>query len=361
MLHLITRSIRRARPSHASPTTAGRHPRSSHRRSVALAAVLAPLVMAGCVGGPPAASDADGFAKPDIPVAAWSGDPRELRAFDGRTGEPVAWPEVIARATAAEAIVLGEQHNDAAAHAAQAAIVGDVLAARPGGAVALEMLERDEQRLVDDWRDGIIDAEQLATLTASTDWAGTGSWEAWYQPVLDAAQAHGAGVVAANAPRRYVRLARTQGYDRLAALPAERRSLVTWPNALDTGDYRRRFAAFMSGQFVEGAMPPPSPDDAPEPPNVASIFRSQQAWDATMADSVTRALNTGTTPVLLLVGQFHSDFEGGTVLEIRRRRPGVRVLNISFQPRGAAGLAEADRGRADIIFDTGIDTGVATP
>lgn len=341
-------------------------PPQTHRPLPLVAVLLLAGLSSGCnlvKGGsaaPFSASPATAAAEatePAPPVAAWTGDVRSLRAFDGRTGRRLAWSEVISRARAADAIILGEQHNDAVAHAAQAVISADVLSARPGGAVALEMLERDEQRLVDDWLDDIIDAEQLATLSRSTDWAGDGSWAAWYQPVLDAARSAGATVVAANAPRRYVRLARTAGFPRLAALPADRRALVTWPDTLDTSDYRRRFAAFMSGEFIEGPMPAPSADDPPEAPNVEPIFRSQQTWDATMADSVARTLQAGTSPVLLLIGQFHSDFNGGTVLELQRRRPDATILNISFQPRGEDALAEVDRGRADIVIDTGVDAG----
>ena len=40
---------------------------------------------------------------------------------------------------------------------------------------------------VDDYLDGVIDAETFAKLTFSTDWAGEGTWAAWYQPIVDAA------------------------------------------------------------------------------------------------------------------------------------------------------------------------------
>ena len=44
----------------------------------------------------------------------------------------------------------------------------------PGSVLALEMLERDEQLLVDDYMDGLIDADKLALQTQSANWAGGG-------------------------------------------------------------------------------------------------------------------------------------------------------------------------------------------
>ena len=57
--------------------------------------------------------------------------------------------------------------------------------------------------------------------------------------------------------------------------------------------------------------------------------------------------------IVHLVGQFHSDFEGGTIMEVRRRAPDVRVLSISMQAVDATSLREDDVDRADIVIYTG--------
>jgi hypothetical protein len=54
-----------------------------------------------------------------------------------------------------------------------------------------------------------------------------------------------------------------------------------------------------------------------------------------------------------LVGRFHIDFEGGLVTELRRHRPGARILTISMAPLDAMSLRDEDIGRADIIVYTG--------
>ena len=61
------------------------------------------------------------------------------------------------------------------------------------------------------------------------------------------------------------------------------------------------------------------------------VFRSQQVWDATMAESITRQKPTIDKKVLLLVGQFHIEYNGGIVQELKRRLPNAKVLAISIQ------------------------------
>ena len=82
-------------------------------------------------------------------------------------------------------------------------------------------------------------------------------------------------------------------------------------------------------------------------------FMKQVLYDTTMADSIARALDAGAGKVIHLVGQFHSDHEGGTVAELRRLAPAARILTVSLVPGAPEALAEDDRDRADIVIYTG--------
>jgi uncharacterized iron-regulated protein len=325
-------------------------------------------------------------------------DPRDLPMFDGRSGERLTWSDLMGRILASDVIILGEEHDDALAHAVQLAVVQNAAERWPReGALSMEMLERDEQVIVDDFLEGLIDADTFARLTESVDWAGTGTWAKWYQPIIDAAAADGWSLTAANAPRRYVRIARTEGYDRLKKLPPQREALIalprTWPM-----DYRQRFinvmneagdddedeedeevalaatqpngdattqattapsaaattAPVISPAATKPTPPPPNPHGPMKPEDIDPGFRSQLLWDSTMADSIVRTLRTGgTRKVIHLVGQFHSDFAGGTVKEIKARAPIARVLTVSMQRSNGGSLRERDRDRADVIIYTG--------
>lgn len=62
-----------------------------------------------------------------------------------------------------------------------------------------------------------------------------------------------------------------------------------------------------------------------------------------------------------MVGQFHVDFAGGTIQELRARLGGVRILTISMQRDDGATLRAEDRDRADVIVYTGHESEEAKP
>ncbi|NNM25831.1 MAG: ChaN family lipoprotein, partial [Phycisphaerales bacterium] len=247
------------------------------------------------------------------------------------------------RVAQSDIIILGEQHNDAMGHAVERSIVADTVERWPATTLTMEMLERDDQPLVDDYFDEIITVDQFRTMTRSSAWGGPGGWVAWYQPIIDAVRHGGGRLVAANAPRRYVRLARTDGYDRLRALPASRRAFFEIPVDADDDAYHTRFRETMAGVH-------PEEDEAEK---IDALYRSQLVWDATMAASIAEAFADGAAKVVHVVGQFHCDFQGGTVQQLRARTADASIMVISLQPAAATALREEDRGRADAVIYTG--------
>lgn len=268
-----------------------------------------------------------------------------MHAFDGRSGRRWSWPALVARAGAAEAVFIGEQHDDAGAHKFQAAVTDAICAARPGAALSMEMLERDDQYAVDEFLAGTMAMEEFVDRTGVRNWAGSGTWIAWYQPVVDAAQARGSPLVAANAPRRFVREARASGYGPLAELPPEDRALFDLPESLPRDAYRERLAELMR-DAREGTEDPPPTDD-----EIDAFQRAQLVWDATMAASVAAALDRAPA-VVHLAGAFHVGRDGATVTEFRRRRPDARALTIVCVDAASDSLREEDRGLADIVVYT---------
>ncbi|MAT80122.1 MAG: hypothetical protein CMJ29_01640 [Phycisphaerae bacterium] len=275
----------------------------------------------------------------------------QLVMTQGDSDDVINWNDFIERASMADIIVLGEEHDDATGHAVQLAVVEDVMTRRGGGTLALEMLERDEQLLIDDLVEGIIDHETFMKETASASWAGKGSWSVWYQPVIEAAISNDGRIIAANAPRRYVRLARTRNWDALEQLPPERSRFVSIPNEPIEGVYRERFFEIM--QPADQGHSEDEDGKELDLSHIEPFYRAQQIWDATMADSVADAIETHGSPVILLVGRFHSDHDGGTVQEIRRLLPDHEILVVSLETnRGPRLEAGSDVPQADVIIHT---------
>ena len=254
----------------------------------------------------------------------------------------IEWEEFIETLSLADVVVLGEMHDDHVGHLVQRAVVEDMVKRSGDVVVAMEMLERDEQGLVDDYHDGLITAEVFAQKTGSSSWAGPGSWDDWYQPIIDAAHEGGARVIAANAPRRYVRVARQDGWDRLAGLPVERRGLVEWPDPPIDGAYYERFRDLMGDHE----------DDEGSDEVAESFFRSQQTWDATMAGSIARH-HPGNGTSILLVGQFHSNNDGGTVQMLRRLMPEASILVVCL--RADQDDPPDDPPPADLLVETWVE------
>lgn len=268
--------------------------------------------------------------------------PRSLAMFRGDNGDPLDWYALSSGIRWADIVIVGEQHDDANAHGVQQAIVDEAFAMWPGSAVSLEMLERDEQPMVDAYLNSQITAAEFIDGTESRDWASKGSWEAFYQPMIDSAKAAHAPVIASNAPRDYVRRARTEGYAALEALPAEEQALFSIPEREPPDSYRERFKSVMSDNGAH----------AVDEEKVDELLRSQRLWDATMADSIVRAYRAAPSggKIIHVVGQFHSENDGGLISEIQARAPFANVLTVTVQKGETLALRAEDKGKADVVI-----------
>ena len=316
-----------------------------------LALALAALALAtGCTTrafeGDPTLSAPSGAILPAEPTA-----PRRLAMFEGSTGRVLTWADLMAAASRADAVFVGERHDDPAAHAVQLAIYEELVAGYPGTAIALEHLERNEQPTVDRYLRGEITPDEFIDTTKSRDWAGKDTWVPFFQPLVDTARENGAPVVAANAPRDLVRRARGEGHAAMAALPAPEGAWITVPIVERSFDdswngrwqaYQERFREIMS-----------SSDDDLDDPEVRArldgIFLSQSSWDGTMGDSAARAIEAGAPKVVLCAGCFHIERDGGTVLQFEARRPRARFLTVTVIDDASRTLRDEHRGAADIV------------
>lgn len=310
------------------------------------------------------------------PTAEQLQDLRQRAPIFDSLGNRKTWNDLLATAEGADVIILGETHDDATGHALQQAFFNEALERWPDAALSMEMLDRSEQAAVDDYLAGIsnkeafyaaiapnnarkvarsylngdIDRETFETRIFSLGWP---TWEANYQPMIDAAKENGARVIASNTPwLRYTSLANKKGLTDLRALTPAQQALVEVPPMLPAGDYRKRFFDLMSG-FADQADEDDAHGGGMDEEMILGMYRAQCVMDATMAASIVDHLNQHGGPIVHLVGQFHSDFNGGLLEQLRFMKPGIRISNISLQPVAADQLRNEDRGRADMIVFTG--------
>ncbi len=291
--------------THDRPTPQARH-------GLLLIAALA-CVASGCQTA----------AKQDQPLAFPVKDLTPLNhtaCLDGRAFHPLTAEALIARASRADIVLIGEVHKNAQGLAAANALWQAIVEAKPGAVLALEFIERDQQIELDDW------------LGMETPIKPDGFSFA-HGPMLLTAKQNKRPVIAANAPRRYVRLARTKGYAHLEAMTPVQRATFVFPEPQPTGGYRDRFFKMFSGESHGQKM---------TPERIEGFWRAQTMWDATMADSVVGALTPKQRPIVLVVGRFHVEQDGGIPQLIRARRPDAKVFSIVM-----ATQAQVDKARQE--------------
>ncbi len=251
-------------------------------------------------------------------------DEAPWRIYDTRAGEEIALPDLISSLGVADVIFFGEMHDDSLAHVLEDTIYGALLRRYGDVALSLEMFETDVQPVVDEYLARLIALDLLV--------ADTRAWEDYvtaYHPMVERAKAANQAVVAANAPRRYVRVVGQRGAEVYAQFPETARAFLPdrpWRH-VDTA-YLARFNGLM------GAVPghdEPTGERGTDPADLSPMFAAQMLWDATMADSIHeqwRRGGRGRTKVFHVNGSFHSDYRQGTVsqLAMLRGRRETRVL-----------------------------------
>ena len=134
------------------------------------AALIAALALAACAAPEPR------FAPP---AGA------QIRALPG--GAPLSFAALTARAAAADLVIVGEQHDDPAHQAMQAALIDAV---RPGAA-AFEMVPRTAESALADLRAAAAPDDALR---AAAEWDRYAAWHGPIDALTAGAPALGAGV-----------------------------------------------------------------------------------------------------------------------------------------------------------------------
>ena len=224
-------------------------------------------------------------------------------------------------AARADAVFLGEQHDDPATHRLELAVLQGLAERGVKVTLALEMFERDVQPVLDaslgqSALDGGVDSTTRPWPNYPTD----------YRPLVAFARAQGWPVVASNVPRPIASSVSRTGLGALDALPPQSRANVARDIACPDDAYRAKFLAEMAGMAGHGGS-----DSAAAAAMLQRFYLAQCVKDETMGESVARALAPGRV-VVHVNGSFHSDERLGTVARLLRRRPDARVQVVSFVP-----------------------------
>lgn len=224
--------------------------------------------------------------------------------------------KIVEAAKNAEVVFLGENHNDAVAHALQLQIFKEAIEKYGNDRkiiLSLEMFERDMQIVLDEYLQNLISEQHF--LRSSRPWD---NYRTDYRPLVELAKEKNLQVIAANAPRRYVNMVSRTGKDALGKLsPEALKWLAPLPFEKASKAYADKFNALMGGSQHAGA---------------SNILDSQALWDATMAYSISNGLKQNKSPLIInLNGSFHTENRLGTVEHLLKYNPKARVLVVTMR------------------------------
>jgi uncharacterized iron-regulated protein len=258
------------------------------------------------------------------------------RVFDTRQKAFSDFETMLADLVRADAVFVGEQHDDPNTHRLELAIVEGLVRRGAPVVIAMEMFERDVQDVLDKYAAGTITEEQF--LKESRPWP---RYATDYRPIVEFARANKLPIVASNVPRRIASLVGKSGLTALDGLGGDRRLAARELQCPVTGSYFDRFAAAMGNHA--GSSP--------------NFYFAQCVKDETMGESVAETFHKspGRLTVVHFDGAFHSDFGEGAAESARRRMPGRRIAVVSILPVAdidAAKPSDADLKRADYLIYT---------
>lgn len=219
--------------------------------------------------------------------------------------------DIVADMIDADVLFFGESHTDSIGHLLEATLLQKLAAKYPGKtALSMEMFETDCQSILDEYLQGFIRKKDM--IKDGRPWPNYED----YAPMIEFARMRKLPLIAANAPSRYVHMVTDKG---LPALQQLNKSALQFlpPLPIDTaiGAYYEKFVAIMGGHSAMQGM---------------NIYQSQNLWDATMGWSIARYFkkNRG-SKIFQVNGSFHSEEKLGTVAQLTKYAPKIRVLNIA--------------------------------
>jgi uncharacterized iron-regulated protein len=233
------------------------------------------------------------------------------KIYDARAKQVISIDKIVTDCAASDVLFFGEEHNDSACHYMEH-IIFEALHKQYGSnlSLSLEMFETDNQIALNDYLAGFIPEDRFSK--------DVRLWSNYkdYRPMIEYAKQNHINVIAANPPRRYVSMVSRRGMKSLDSLSNESKKFLP-PLPYDTliGRYRDKFFETMKGS--------PGGDNP-------RVYHSQSLWDAGMSYSIYRYWKKNKQKKIFhCVGRFHCDEKLGTLAQLQKRKPKLKILNIS--------------------------------
>ncbi|MCM2264004.1 MAG: ChaN family lipoprotein [Desulfuromonadales bacterium] len=245
------------------------------------------------------------------------------------TGTSINEAEMLAAATDAHIVYVGETHDNPASHRLQLAMIEAMSERWPGQvSLGMEMFTRKQQPVLDRWVAGEL--SEKAFLKES-DWYSVWSMDfALYRDLLIYARDHRIPVIGLNAEKDLIK---SVGRNDPSELSEEERARL--PEMDLTDPYQTAMVDAIYGEHASGDN------------RLAGFQRVQTLWDETMAESIANHLLTcldGSRRMVVLAGGNHVRYGFGIPRRVFRRLPTSYVLVGSYE-------IEVPEDKKDLLMD----------
>lgn len=245
-------------------------------------------------------------------------------------GREIKYSAMLKGITGADAVFLGELHNNPIAHWIELEVT-EYLFEQKGSSLVLgaEMFERDDQLLIDEYLAGLYDASKFE--------AEVKLWKNYktdYRPLVEFARENGLRFIATNIPRRYASMVNKGGFEALDSLSEKALGYIAplpFPYDPELKCYSDMME--MGGGHATENLP-----------------RAQAAKDATMAWSLVENRSEGDV-LVHYNGSYHSKNHQGIIWYLNHYLPGLEIVTIEIVSQDdISSLEEENRGIADFII-----------
>jgi uncharacterized iron-regulated protein len=253
------------------------------------------------------------------------------------TMQPCSLDVMAAQLNAADVVFVGENHDHKQGHMLELTLLTEMHRRNPAVVLSLEMFERDVQEVVDEYLEDYV--TESSFLQAARPWP---NYKEDYRPLIEFCKQNRLPVIAANAPRRYVNIVSRKGQGALKPLPRVARGyLAALPYSMEipAGYSKQLDEVFGTPHGEEPHAKTTSTASASTASastasaSTANLKEAQGLWDATMADSIARAVRRHPGHRILQVnGCMHSDSGYGIADRLHKLMPALKIMIVSIKP-----------------------------
>lgn len=239
---------------------------------------------------------------------------QDLKAYQfyNKRGNTISTHQLIKELADYDVVFFGENHNNSINHWLQLKITEGLYQEKKGEIMlGAEMFERDNQRLLNQYLSGKLDAKTFKD--SARLW---NNYTTDYKPLVDWSKSKKLNFIATNIPRRYASQTSKKGLESLYRLPEKEKAFIAQLPiivTLDTPGYPEMKK--MMGDHAEGTQ-------------VMNFIAAQAIKDATMAESILKNIQPGKT-FIHYNGNYHTKEFGGIYWYVKQKNPNLKMAVIS--------------------------------